>query len=274
MTMKKNDSSHLHIGCECGLETGRRSFLKAAAGFSGATVLGGLGFKQFAQAADLAPVDRNFVFVYFGGGWDQLLSLDPRDPDVFTAERVADTRILPGYSLLAQDPSFPTDVVTPNQRPGAPPSQISFGPAIGNLADHYDLMTVIRGINMTTLGHEVGYRYFLTGKSPVGSAARGSSTATEIVGQMKPKVPIPSVAYGVETYNDRYPGAANALKVSRAQDLILALSPSPLQLDSEIEKALVDLKGKRVACEAQLYDSRGMLTLGKFTVLTTLPSSR
>lgn len=237
----------------------RRHFLKAAAAFGGGSLLGALPFRAFAQAANLAPANRCFVFLYFSGGWDVLLSLDPRDPNVFTPDRVSETRILPGYSLLSNDSSFPQTVVTPAERAGAGPSKIQFGPAIGKLADHYDQMCVIRGINMTTVAHEVGFRYFLTGKEPNGSAARGSSTATEIVGQMKPTNPVPSIAYGIESYNDRYPGAANALRVSRANDLILTLSPSTTQLDSEIEKQLVNLRGQTVTCEADAYDTRGLV---------------
>lgn len=236
----------------------RRTLLKAASGFGGSLLLGGLPFRAFAQATGLAPADRCFVFAYFEGGWDQLLAFDPRDPTVFTADRVPETRITPGYNLLAGDPSLPQRPVTPPQRMGAPPPRISFGPAIGRLQNHYDLMAVIRGINMTTLSHEVGYRYFLTGKEPVGSSARGSSTATEIVAQLKPSVPIPSIAYGVETYNDNHAASASALRVTRSADLLLTLAPTSTQLDSEIEKALVDLRGKPVTCEAQLYDSRGL----------------
>lgn len=234
----------------------RRTFLKAAAGFMGSSLLGGLPFKAFAQAATLAPADRCFVFVYMSGGWDQLLAFDPRDPDVFTPERVAETRILPGYNLFT-DSSFPSRPIMPAQRAGADPSNILFGPAVSKLANHYDLMTVVRGINMTTLAHEEGMRYFITGKRPIGAAARGSSTATEIVGQMAPAVPIPSIAYNVESYNDRYPGAANALKVSRAQDLLLTLSPSTRQLDSEMEKQLLDFRGQPISCEEAAYGSGG-----------------
>jgi uncharacterized protein (DUF1501 family) len=236
---------------------GRRSFLKAAAGFAGATLLGGMSFRAFAQATNLAPADRCFVFAYFQGGWDQLLGLDPRDPTVFTPDRLSETRILPAYDLIA-DATFPSMPVTPATRPGAEPSRISFGPAIGRLAEHYDLMAVIRGINMTTLAHEEGYRYFLTGKHPIAGAARGSSAATEIVGQMKPAVPIPSVAYNIESYNDRHPGSANALRVSRSNDLLLTLSPSPTALDSELEKQLVDFRGQPITCDQAAYDSRGL----------------
>jgi uncharacterized protein (DUF1501 family) len=235
----------------------RRNFLRAASAFAGTSILGAVPFKALAQ--QLAPTSRCFVFLYFSGGWDVLLSLDPRDPNVFTPDRVNETRILPGYSLLSTDPSFPTSVVTPTQRAGGPLPAMTFGPAIGRLADHYDKLALIRGINMNTVAHEVGFRYFLTGKTPNGSAARGSSTATEIVGQLMPKVPVPSIAYGIESYNDRYPGAANALRVSRANDLILTLKPSPTALDSEIEQQLVDLRGKTISCESELYDTRGLV---------------
>ncbi|MBZ4332115.1 DUF1501 domain-containing protein [Corallococcus sp. AS-1-12] len=242
----------------------RRTFLKAGAGFMGSLLLGGIPFKAVAQATNLAPPDRCFVFVYFSGGWDQLLAFDPRDPAVFTADRVSETRIMPGYSLLT-DGAFAQTPVIPKERAGAGPSNIAFGPAIGdprvaNLSDHYDLMTVVRGINMSTLTHEVGYRYFLTGKMPIGSAARGSSTATEIVGQMKPAVPIPSIAQGVESYNDRYGGYANALRVSGLADLVLTLDPpvASRQLDSEIEKSLIDLNGQPITCEEQALTARGV----------------
>lgn len=244
--MKKNPHAANH---------GRRTFLKAAAGFMGATLFGGIPFRAFAQATTLAPADRCFVFVYFSGGWDQLLAFDPKDPTEFTPERVSETRILPGYNLI-NDARFSAMPVIPEK--SGVRSNIAFGPAVGRLSDHFDLMTVVRGINMTTLGHEVGFRYFLTGKRPIGSAARGSSTATEIVGQLHPAVPIPSVAYNIETYNDRYPGYANALRVSQSRDLLLTLSPSTRQLDSELERQLVDFRGQPISCEAAAYGARGV----------------
>ncbi|MCE9672319.1 DUF1501 domain-containing protein [Myxococcus stipitatus] len=249
--MKKNRTDDNH-------RPERRTFLKAAAGFMGATLFGGVPFRSFAQAANLAPADRCFVFVYFNGGWDQLLAFDPRDPNEFTPDRAAETRILPGYNLITSS-DFESIPLIPEK--GSLRSNIDFGPAVGNrFAEHFDLMTVVRGINMNTLGHEVGYRYFLTGKMPIGSAARGSSTATEIVGQMKPRVPISNIAFNVESYNDRYPGYANALRVSRKDDLLLTLKPSSQTLDSEIEKQLVDFRGQPITCEEAAYGARGVGT--------------
>ncbi|ATB30984.1 DUF1501 domain-containing protein [Melittangium boletus] len=236
---------------------GRRSFLKAGAGFLGATVFGGIPFRSFAADAALKPADRCFVFVYFSGGWDQLLAFDPRDPAEFTAERVSETRILPGYSFT--DARFPTVPIRPDVA-GKGRSNIDFGPAVGELANHYDLMTVVRGINMTTLAHEEGMRYFITGKRPIGAAARGSSTATEVVGQMMPTVPIPSIAMNVESYNEGYPGNANALRVNNRGDLLLTLGKTKVPLDSEIEKQLVDFNGRPITCEAAAYGAGGVGT--------------
>lgn len=241
------------------ISAGRRTFLKAAAGFMGSTLFGGLPFRAFAQTAALKPADRCFVFVYFNGGWDQLLALDPRDPTIFTPERVAETRILPGYELINDTSRFAERPMVPKTRAGAAPSNITFGPAMSErLANHYDLMTVVRGINMTTLAHEEGMRYFITGKRPIGSAARGSSTATEIVGQMVPTQPIPSIAYNVESYNEGYSGSANALKVSRLNDLLLTLSASTTALDSDLEKQLVDFRGQPITCEQAAYGAGGV----------------
>jgi uncharacterized protein (DUF1501 family) len=48
--------------------------------------------------------------------------------------------------------------------------------------------------------------------------------------------------------------------VARSADLILTLAPSPTALDSEIEKQLVNLRGQTVTCEADAYDTRGLVS--------------
>ena len=62
-------------------------------------------------ASTPTQLDRHFVFVYFGGGWDNLISLDPRDPDIFTADRISETGIEIGYEALdTNDPLVQTDI--------------------------------------------------------------------------------------------------------------------------------------------------------------------
>ena len=127
----------------------------------------------FAQSTGLDP-RRKFLFVYFGGGWDQTLCFDTRDPGLDSMKD--QTGIEMGWQHLPAP--FVPQQVTPQG------SAITFGPAIGNLRNHYDKLCVVRGMSMDTLTHEVGYRYFLTGKPPSGLTPRGSSMGSEIVDQL------------------------------------------------------------------------------------------
>ena len=46
--------------------------------------------------------------------------------------------------------------------------------------------------------------------------------------------------------------------MSKTSDLLLALKPSAQQLDSEIEKSLVDFRGQPISCEAAAYGAGGV----------------
>ena len=131
---------------------------------------------RLAVASDLGTVpDRYFIFCYFAGGWDLLLGLDPRDPDIFRPDRRGDTLIEPGYDLL-QDPNIAQEPLN-SAVPG-----MDFGPYIGDLLGWAPQMALVRGMSMDTLTHEVGRRRFITGKAPAGLQARGSSGATVLAG--------------------------------------------------------------------------------------------
>src|SRR5262245_17009626 len=71
----------------------RRTFLQSLGVGAGAFMLHSMLRPKSANAA----VDRSFVFCYFRGGWDTLLSLDPRDPNVFTDARRNETLIELGW---------------------------------------------------------------------------------------------------------------------------------------------------------------------------------
>lgn len=243
------------------LTLSRRRLLGGTCAAIGSASVGAFGFQHLAHADVPLPSGRAFIFVYFAGGWDQLLFLDPRDPERFPDAERGRTLIEPGYSQLDTLPGYSSRV----QRPagGGP---LSFGPATSRtadavkLTDFADRIAIIRGINMSTLGHEVGYRYLLTGKFPVGLSARGTSVATEIVGQMVPRRPIPNLSLRVESYNDRHAGRASALRVDSIDDLLLVLAPSAYQERDVVEQALADY-GQRVGpCDVEAYDRRGLFS--------------
>ena len=180
----------------------RRDFLLRTGLAAGALTLGGGLLGRVARAAEVG--DRYFIFCYFEGGWDSLLGLDPRDPAVFTEEVMRETGIQPGYDRLP--PQFSRQVID------AGPFQL--GPCAAELATHADLFSVVRGINMATLTHEVGRRYFITGRPPAGLTARGSSVGTLCAGQLDPDRPVPHLSHLVESYNVDQPAYAAAMPVA------------------------------------------------------------
>jgi uncharacterized protein (DUF1501 family) len=240
----------------------RRQVLAATSAAIGSAAVGRFGFTRLAEASLPPASGRAFIFCYFPGGWDQLLFLDPRDPRDFPDSERARTNIETRYNDLEGFSGFSSQLV----RPRDPSSPLVFGPAAAKpndarkITDFADRMAIVRGINMNTLGHEVGYRYFLTTKFPSGNAARGTNIATEIVGQMVPRRPLPNLSLRVESYNDRHPGSASAIRVDSINDLLLLLRPSSYQERDVVEDALVDY-GQRVGpCTAEVADRRGLYT--------------
>lgn len=208
-----------------------------------------------------------FVFVYFAGGWDTLLSLDPRDHTVYGNESnpsaihtalglVTDPVV---QQVLAADPR---GLVQP------PGSNIAFGPAIGRLADHFADLCVVRGIDMGTLTHEVGRRYFITGKFPRGVLASGSALPTWIAAQDASIAAIPSLALGgMESYNEGLDPTATALSVKGHQDLAWVLRPvdPTLITPAAIEDAL-DAHRAVDHCEHRRLDVGGIVAAYRASV--------
>jgi len=221
----------------------RREFLRDAIALgAGASVSGGLaGAGHLAQAAD-GDNDRYYVFCYFNGGWDVLLSLDPRDPAVFTDDGIRDHRIQPAYDLTDGSDGF---MIRPT-----PESELQFGPFIGDLAEHWERLAVVRGISMETLAHQVGRRRFITGKAPSGLNARGSSMGTWLAANTEGDQPIPQLSVGVETYNQTsLPSYANALRVSDAGGLVTMLQMANPALSDVQLSGVVSLLQQEAECD-------------------------
>ncbi len=183
--------------------------------------------------------DTYYVFAYFSGGWDILLSLDPRDPAVFTSENMRDTRIQPAYDQL--DNTDGQLVRAGNQ---------VFGPFVGDLAQHANKVAVVRGMSMDTVAHEAGRRRFITGKPPSGLQARGSSAATILAAHLGVEHPIPNLAVQVESYNVDQPNFATGLKANGVSDLIRALRPAGTELGEHQSRQLDHLLQQVAQCES------------------------
>ncbi len=216
----------------------RRDFLWRCGLTAGALAAPSL-WPRLARAA--GELDRYFVFAYFEGGWDHLLGLDPRDPAVFTDDVVRETGIEPGYGLLpAAFSRSPIDA-----------GPFALGPCAAPLVPLADTFSLVRGINMATLTHEVGRRYFITGRPPSGLTARGSSIATLAAAATTLDTPVPHLAHLVESYNVDQPSFAAALPVASVEHLQYILQENlgiPTDIPANVKGALGDYWQKHRDC--------------------------
>jgi hypothetical protein len=233
----------------------RRTMLFSLGLGTGAYLLREMGAPAVANAGG-APIDDLplLVFAYFSGGWDTLMSLDPRDHKKFGNSNGG---IETGYDVLASKDKYVADLLAKSGGTGLVTpagSKITFGPNIGTLANEFADLCVVRGINMGTLTHEVGRRYFITGKFPRGLAASGSSLPTWVASGKPDAAPIPNLVSGVESYNEGLDPRATGLKINSANDLAVVLRPvdPTLSLPSDLDDALFAFQQKDYCVHRQL----------------------
>jgi len=224
----------------------RRFLVNSLIAGTGIAAFGGVSpLMRLARAEGAA--DHYYIFCYFSGAWDVLLSLDPRDPSLFHEGNISDTLINPGYTLLDDDGHSIDPFVTSNG--------MFLGPYIGNLANHADRLAIVRGMSMETLTHEAGRRRFITGKPPSGLQARGSSTATWLANELGGNDVIPNLSVQVEAYNKDLPNYASALKVDSLPDLVRALQPGPSNVGLLEERQIDELLARAALCPKAVSSS-------------------
>ncbi len=215
---------------------------------------------QVRAAPVMNATQRRFIFVYVPGGWDQLLFLDPRETefelprDQYQAEAER-TQVETNYSELT--PYYHPQGLF---RPFPENPEFSFGPAVAgynrdgtlqhprnlaSLAERGIPMSIVRGVNVGTLGHEPGYLYHLTGEPSVGSAARGASVPVRIAAQLGGLDPalagtiVPTVTLGVDSFTDSREGRYAALRFSSIDETQRILArPASLVEAPEVETEL------------------------------------
>ena len=236
------------------MKTTRRDLLKLL-GAGAATPAFGL-WPRLLHAAAPTVTDQYFVFAYFSGGWDELLALDPRHPDLFNAETEVTTGINPAYGTIPnldeEDYLVPTSV-----------DGLTFGPYIGELAAHADKLAVIRGMAMEAVAHQVARRHVLTGIRPAGTTVRGSSVATLLATLLGEEEPIPNLVAGVPSFNIGDPLWATGLPTGSIEDLYKALSPPEIDILASQRDALETFFEKQRARTPHarardIYDNRSV----------------
>jgi len=186
-----------------------------------------------AKASNTTPTvtDQHFVFAYFLGGWDAIISVDPKDPALYDDDEltIAEFGIETGYGKLGftEDPRIFTDV-----------DGLVFGPYIGELANFASRMSVVRGMTITSVSHGSATIHLNTGKTPAGEGPRASSIPTILAAVLGEGQLMPNLVSSVATYNLDQPAWASGLRASNIRDLKDLLGPGVASLERSERYAL------------------------------------
>jgi uncharacterized protein (DUF1501 family) len=245
----------------------RRNFLQIV-GIAGGVV----ALRQVASHIPLARADGSsgtqlFLLAYMEGGWDQLLALDPRDATDArfrddAARKQGGSGICPAYELVTEPETKALLAKNPTgvQKFGT----LTFGPAVPlSLAMHYADLSIVRGLSMDTLTHEVGRRYLMTGKFPRGLAASGSSITSLVASESDGSAVLPNLAVNTESYAEGLPSFASATKVANASEMAGIFRPFGKPISAASGDAIEAFQAADDTCAQHELDGLGMITTTK-----------
>jgi hypothetical protein len=170
----------------------RRNFLKCLGGAGAAAMAAGPLMRAMAAPSGEGEF---FIFIHAAGGWDVTVGLDPR----FESKGLVDpasTKNLDYAALKKWTDGGTVEDGGASFKPYMPAgSKIAFGPAIGDLGDKYDRLTVVNGLAVNTVSHGDGTVFAATGRHLAGGRVPASSVdaimANEFgVGQILPAVSV------------------------------------------------------------------------------------
>lgn len=181
--------------------------------------------------ADARP-DEFFIFIHAAGGWDVTLWADPRNErrGVIDPPTNSNTTVGGLKHWRARGASF--ELLGSPQQP--------LGPALGDLYDLRDRLTIINGLAMNTVSHADGTTFSTTGRHRTGGAPPESSIDVLIANELGTTQLMPAVAVRfpstfVGTKLDR---RAVPLRVSSVDAITQAFARSGAYFDSDDRAAI------------------------------------
>ena len=182
------------------------------------SLLGGMPFRAFAQATNLAARRSLLRLRLLQRRLGRAARLDPRDPTVFTAgPRRRDAHPARATTCSRRLAASRRCRSRPATRAGRGAGNITFGP--GDRPAGRPLRPDGRGARHQH-DHASRTRSASATSSPASARRQRGARLVHRHGDRRPdearRCPMPSIAYGIECYNDRYPGSANALRVLAA----------------------------------------------------------
>ncbi len=224
----------------------RRDFLAggAAAGLS-ALGAASLYSPRVDAAEQLELADRSVIILEMTGGWDLLLSLDPRDPSVFTQDAVGQTLIDPQYGRVQ---NAPTPGVVLDTGLGL------LGSFMGEALQHLDKVSIVRGISMETLAHATARQRMVTGRVPDGVELSHTTIDVWLSSWLGQDAVIPNIAISRPSKNLTQPGYATPLRLTSGAQLYSTMARSS-PLSAAQESAIQGFLREQQACPSAMASS-------------------
>jgi uncharacterized protein (DUF1501 family) len=167
----------------------RRCFLKCLGAAAGASLVG----MPVVRALADAPVQKDdaFIIIHASGGWDVTLWADPRNEakglvDPATEDVVDIDGITNWTSKAIGEGKSSFELV---QRNG-----FALGPAMGELTNMFNRLTIINGIAMETVSHADGTYYSSTGRHLAGGRPVATSVDSILAGEIGPADLLPLIS--------------------------------------------------------------------------------
>jgi hypothetical protein len=167
----------------------RRNFLKLLGGSAALAATHGPLMRAFAEGSS----DEFFIFIHASGGWDVTLWSDPRNEMAGLVEPAAtDNTDIAGLTNWKSKPLVGSETSADTFELVKPAgSNITFGPAIGELVKHYDKICLFNGVEMNTVSHPDGTVFSCTGRHLSGGRATQSSIDTIVANELGLLQPLP-----------------------------------------------------------------------------------
>ena len=221
---------------------------------------------------DDADYDGQLAFYFAGlfedaaGGWDVTLWADPRNERAGIVEPPStdnsDTEALRHWTDAPLDADTRTFALV---RPSG--SDLVLGPAVGDLVDLHDRITLINGIAMNTVSHPDGAAFSITGRHLGGGRPTGSSIDTMIANEtgLSQLFPSVSVAFASSFVGRNYDPRAIPMRVDSIGAVARSLTRSDRNgspADRADVTTLLSAEARDLATRAYFPDTPRGLALG------------
>lgn len=246
----------------------RRTALQLLAGASASLIA-----RRPLWALGQAEADDFFIFIHAAGGWDVTLWADPRnerkglvEPPSTDNTEIAGLRHWKRATLDGDTETF--EILAPGN------TSLRLGPAIGNLYDLRERLTIVNGLEMNTVSHPDGVAYSITGRHLAGGQASQASADVVMASARGTSqlVPAVSIEFPSAFVGDTLARRATPLRMTNAATFAKSLARSPAYFtrdDRAAITAVLSQEAREIAARSSFPDSYHQLA-GEYDAQTGL----